>query len=169
LGRDIGYPANQMLRSHFPTELLGGVNPVLDRQHDGLWSHEEMKSFTGRTGVIRFDAEQHQVDCSDLLRIARRMDWKRKRSGKARLHGQTACAQGLQLCPSCQEADLLANPGEQPSKVPTGSSGSYDNNTYLLSPSKVAAIFPFPLTKYILWKVTSQYILTVIFQVYTLV
>ena len=63
------------------------------------------------------------------------MDWQRKRSGKARLHGETLCAQGLQLCPACKEADLLASPGKQSSKVPAGSSDSYDSNTRLLSPS----------------------------------
>jgi len=133
-----------VLHSHFPTELLGGINPVLDWENNCLRSHEEMKSFTGCLGVIRFDAEQHQVDWSDLLRIARRMDWKRKRSGKVRLHRETACAKGLQLCPACQEADILSSPGKKPAKVPTCSSGSYDNNTHLLSPSKGGSCSFFP-------------------------
>src|SRR5918994_1907111 len=80
---DVGYRANPRCVPRYPSDALIVVDAVLERDEYRVWAKQRANTPCRGVGVVGLDAEEDQIDGTNLARVVRGPHGYRERSGQA--------------------------------------------------------------------------------------
>ena len=127
---DAAESTEHVLRTEGRGQPVGGLDAILQRNHDGIPTDERPHALRGVRNLPGLDADQHDVDRAQRRRIVgggRRLD--HEVAGDAR-HPKAARADGRQVLSPGDEGHVLAGLGQPPAEVASHCAGSEDRDAH---------------------------------------
>src|SRR5918997_2642957 len=84
---NVGYRANPRCMPCYPSDALVVADAVLKRDEHRVWTNQRANTPCRGIGVVGLDAEENQIDGTNLARVVRGLHGYRESSGQPRLQG----------------------------------------------------------------------------------